>query len=135
VASPPTPTFLEAISAGDLGVFLANEDFIGVQSMRERFTQTLSYRRAFGSDVPVIRSKLPGDETTVSFSFILLKQGYSRGLNRYAVLKAMQDFEISTRKGEIIETYQGCNWTSIDIDSGVDTVTVNVDVSVPNFVP
>lgn len=128
-------TFLEAISAGDLGIFIAQEDFLAVQSMRERFTQSITYRRAFGSDTPVIRSKVPGDENVVSFSFILLKAGYQRGLNRYAVLKAMQDFEISTRKGEIIETYQGCNWTSIDIDSGVDTVTVNVDISVPNFTP
>lgn len=127
-------TFLEAISAGDLGIFVANEDFIAVQTMRERFAQTITYRTAFGSDHPTIRSKRPADENTVSFSFILLKPGYQRGLNRYAVLKQMEDFEVKTVKGDVIETYQGCNWTSIDIDSGQDLVTVNVDISIPNFV-
>src|SRR5882757_9022235 len=109
--------FLEAISAGDLGIFLNNQEFIAVQNMRERFRQELNYRSAFGSAHPIIRTKRAADENTVSFSFLLLKSGISRGLNSYDTLQQMDDFEIQTKKGTNVETYRGCNWTDIDIDS------------------
>ena len=125
--------FLEAISAGDLGVFLNGEDFIAVQSMRERFRQELNYRSAFGFRHPIIRTKRSADENQVSFSFLLLKSGVTKGLNNYRVLRVLEDFEIQTKKGELVETYTGCNWTDIDIDSGMDQVMVNVDISVPGF--
>jgi hypothetical protein len=125
--------FLAAISAGDLGIFVEGEDFLAVQSMREQYRQEVTYRSAFGSDHPTIRTKRAADENVVSFSFILLKSGVQRGLNTYTVLRGMEDFEIQTQKGDIIETYVGVNWTSIDIDSGLDAVTVNIDLSVPGF--
>lgn len=125
--------FLEAISAGDLGIFLNREDFIAVQSMRERYRQEIGYRSAFGSAHPTIRTKRAADENVVSFSFILLKSGVTRGLNSYQTLRQLEDFEIQTKKGDIFETYLGCNWTDIDIDSGFDAVTVNIDISVPGF--
>jgi hypothetical protein len=125
--------FLEAISAGDLGFFVEGEDFIAVQSMREQYRQEVTYRSAFGSDHPTIRSKRASDENVVSFSFIALKSGVQRGLNDYGVLRQMEDFEIQTKKGGKMETYTGCNWTSIDIDTSLDVVTINVDVSVPGF--
>ena len=125
--------FLEAISAGDLGIFVNNSDFIAVQSMRERFRQELTYRGAFGSDHPIIRTKRAADENQVSFSFLLLKSGVTRGLNSYRVFRQMEDFEIQTKKGAYVETYTGCNWSDIDIDSGMDQVMVNVDCSVPGF--
>lgn len=126
-------SFLEAIAAGDLGVFLNNQDFVAVQSMRERFRQETTYRGAFGADHPTIRSKRPADENTLSFSFLLLRSGVARGLNSYQVLRQMEDFEIQTKKGQIVETYRGCNWSDIDIDSGLDQVLVNVDISFPGF--
>ena len=126
--------FLESLAAGDLGIFVNREDFIAVQSMRERYRQEVTYRSAFGSNHPTIRSKRSADENVVSFSFILLKSGVTRGLNSYAVIQDMEDFEIQTQKGTIFETYTGCNWTDIDIDSGLDGVTVSIDVSVPGFV-
>lgn len=126
--------FLEALSAGDLGVFVNGEDFVAVQSMRERFGQEIAYRNAFGSAHPIIRTLRPADENTMSFSFLLLKSGVIRGLNSYAVLLTMQDFEIQTKKGPILETYVACNWSSVDVDTGMDQVTVNVDVSIPGFV-
>lgn len=126
--------FLEAISAGDLGIFVEGEDFLAVQSMREQYRQEVTYRSAFGADHPTIRTKRAADENVVSFSFILLKSGVQRGLNNYAILRSLEDFEIQTKKGATLETYVGCNWTSIDIDSGMDAVTVNVDVSVPGFI-
>lgn len=125
--------FLEAISAGDLGIFLNGQDFVAVQNMRERYRQEVSYRGAFGASHPIIRTKRAADENTVSFSFILLKDGVQRGLNSYQTLRQMEDFEIQTKKGSIIETYVGVNWTDIDIDSGQDQVMVNVDCSVPGF--
>jgi hypothetical protein len=125
--------FLEAISAGDLGIFVNNQDFVAVQSMRERLRQEISYRGSFGSKRPNIRTKRAADENQVSFSFLLLKSGVTKGLNSYRVLKQMEDFEIQTKKGDLVETYVGCNWTDIDIDSGLDQVMVNVDISMPGF--
>lgn len=125
--------FLEAISAKDLGIFVNGQDFIAVQNMRERFRQEITYRSAFGSAHPIIRNKRAADESTVSFSFILLLSGVQRGLNSYQTLRKMSDFEVQTKKGDIVETYVGCNWTDIDIDSGQDAVTVNVDISMPGF--
>jgi hypothetical protein len=125
--------FLEAISAGDLGIFLNQQDFVAVQSMRERYRQEISYKSAFGSSHPTIRMKRAADENTISFSFLLLKSGVQRGLNSYGTLRQMEDFEIQTAKGVVYETYIGCNWTDIDIDSGLDQVMVNVDVSAPGF--
>lgn len=125
--------FLEAISAGDLGIFVEGEDFMAVQTMREQYRQEVGYRSAFGSNHPTIRNKRAADENVVSFSFILLKAGVQRGLNSERVLRSLEDFEIQTKKGGQIETYVGVNWTSIDVDSGIDAVTVNIDLSVPGF--
>lgn len=127
-------SFLEAISAGDMAVFVNGQDFVAVQSMRERLRQELGYRGAFGSKHPIIRNKRFADENQVSFSFLLLKSGVLKGLNSYRVLRTMEDFEIQTKKGTLVETYVGVNWTDIDIDSGMDQVMVNVDCSVPGFV-
>jgi hypothetical protein len=125
--------FLEAIAAGDLGIFVNNQEFIAVQSMNEKFRQELTYRSAFGSSHPIIRTKRAADENTISFSFLLLKSGISRGLNSYGTFRLMQDFEIQTNKGSYVETYRGCNWTDITIDSSLEQVMVNVDVSCPGF--
>lgn len=125
--------FLEAIAAGELGIFVNNKEFIAVQSMRERFRQELTYRSAFGSSHPIIRTKRAADENTISFSFLLLKSGISRGLNSYSTFRQMEDFEVQTKKGLVVETYRGCNWTDIDIDSSLEQVMVNVDVSSPGF--
>ncbi len=125
--------FLEAIAAEDLGVFMNNQDFVAVQNMRERFRQEITYRGAFGSAHPTIRAKRPADENTMSFSFLLLRSGVARGLNSYQTLRQLGDFEIQTKKGTIVETYRGCNWSDIDIDSGLDQVLVNVDISFPGF--
>lgn len=126
-------SFLEAIAAGDLGIFCNNQEFIAVQNMRERFRQELNYRSAFGSSHPIIRTKRAADENTISFSFLLLKSGVSRGLNSYNTFRQMEDFEVQTKKGTVVETYRGCNWTDIDIDSTLEQVMVNVDVSCPGF--
>lgn len=126
--------FLEAISAGDLGIFLNNQEFVAVQNMRERYRQEITYRSAFGSSHPIIRTKRAADENTISFSFLLLKAGVAKGLNDYNTLQKMEDFEIQTKKALKLETYRGCNWTDIDIDSTLDQVMVNVDISLPGFI-
>jgi hypothetical protein len=125
--------FLQAISAGDLGIAVEGEDFVAVQSMRERYRQEVSYRGSFGQAHPNIRTKRSADENTVSFSFLLLKSGIEKGLNDYRKLRDLSDFSITTTKGTKTETYLGCNWTDIDIDSGLDQVMVNVDVTIPGF--
>jgi hypothetical protein len=125
--------FLQQVTAKDLGVFLNGKDFVAVQSMRERFRQEITRRGGFGSDGPIIQSVRAADEGTVSFSFILLREGALRGLNSYRVLWKIRDFEIQTKKGTLYESYSGCNWTDIDIDSGLDQVMINVDVSIPGI--
>lgn len=127
--------FLQSLAKEDLGVFVAGQDFIGTQSMRERFSQNITLRSAFGFSHPVIRSKSPADSNAVSFSFILLKSGVQRGLNSYEVLRNMEDFEIQTKKGSLYTTYPDSNWTDIDVDSSMDAVTVSVDCMVPGFIP
>lgn len=127
--------FLESFSKEDLGIFIANQDFIGTQSMRERFSQTITLRNAFGFAHPVIRTKTAADSNLVNFSFILLKSGVVRGLNSYKVLRSLQDFEIQAKKGSFVETYPDCNWTDIDVDTQETGVTVTVDCMVPNFTP
>lgn len=127
--------FLQSLAKEDLGVFVAGQDFIGTQSMRERLSQNITYRTAFGFSHPIIRSKSPADANQVSFSFLLLKSGVQRGLNSYKVLQQMEDFEVQTKKGTLYETYSDANWENIDIDSGMDAVTVSVDCTIPGFVP
>lgn len=127
--------FLTSFAKEDLGVFVAGQDYIGVQSMSEKLSQTVTYRSAFGFAHPVIRTLTPADSDQVSFSFILLKSGVTKGLSSYRVLRSLQDFEIQTKKGNLTETYSDCNWTDINIDSAMDAVTVSVDCTVPSFVP
>jgi hypothetical protein len=126
-------TFLEAISAGDLGFSVENEDWVAVTSSRERLGQEVTYRTTYGSDAPNVRTKRKADANTISFSFILLKSGVQKGLNNPAFLQGLEDFTCHIRRGSVTKAYPGCNWTDIDIDEGVDGVTVNVDISVPGF--
>lgn len=145
---PPTGNFLEAISSKQLGVHVNGAQFIAVQTMNERFRQEITYRGSFGFEGSVIRSLRPADENTISFSFILLNEAIKNKMNSYKFFAGLQDFEVKTRKGaegqggvregatmkplyEVWSTYDGCNWTDVGIDSTLDLVTVNMDISFP----
>lgn len=126
--------WLEALNAPDLGIFIAGEDFAATQDMTEEFRQDISFRGAFGTDGPVLRSVKHADEDQVSFSAILLKRGAARGFNDETTVKTLRDFEVMTRRGELRNVYRGCNWSRVAITSGQTEVVLSMDISVPGFV-
>jgi hypothetical protein len=124
---------LEGISAPDLGLFIAGEDFAATTDMTEEFGQNVTYNGAFGSVGPVLRQERNADENTHSFTVILLKNGVAKGMNNEDDLRALRDFDIITKRGAKLTTYTDCNWTRITITSGLDQVTLSADISVPGF--
>jgi hypothetical protein len=132
-----TTTFLQGLNAPDLGLFINGEDFAATTDMTETLNQTVTYGDAFGTDGPVLRTVRYADENTVTFTATLLKTGVANGLNSEDTLKALRDFEIITRRGDDPNhghhVYDNCNWTSIVITSGVDSVTLQATISVPGF--
>lgn len=127
--------WLEAISAPDLGIFIAGEHFVATQDMEEEYRQEVNWRGAFGTDGPVLRTIRRADESTVSFSAILLKSGVQQGMNDENRLKNMRDFEVKCKRGDgSPAVYTGCNWTRINIRSTLTEVTLSVDMSVPGYV-
>lgn len=126
--------FLEALSAVDLGIFIAGQDFAATQDMTEEFRQNVSFQGAFGSDGPVLRSVKAADEDMVTFSAILLKRGVARGMNDERRLKTLRDFEVMTRRGTLRSVYRTCNWTRVSINSGQTQSVLSADISVPGFV-
>lgn len=126
--------WLEALNAPDLGIFLAGEDFAATQDMTEEMRQEVRFNGGFGVDGPVLRSVRQADEDQVSFSAILLKTGARNGLNDEDKLRNLRDFEVMTRRGDHRKIYRGCNWTRISVNSTLDQVTLNCDISVPGYV-
>lgn len=125
--------FLEGFATEDLGLFLNDQDFVGVQDATERFNQEITWRSAWGHKGPVLRSIRPADEATFRFSAVLLKAGVERGLNDEDVLKAMTDFEVKVRRGDKAITRRGCNWREVSVDYGQNEVMLNADISIPGF--
>jgi len=126
--------WLEGLTAVDLGISFENgKDFATTQEMTEELRQEVAYQGAFGTDGPVLRRVRPGDEGTVSFSVILLKQGVRNRMNDEILLKQMRDFDVQTKRGSLITTYRGCNWNRISIRSTLDQVTLDADISVPGY--
>jgi hypothetical protein len=126
--------FLEAISAPDLGILVAGKDFAAMQDMTEEFGQDITWRGAFGSDGPVLRTIRRSDENTVRFSAIILKSGADKGMNDESKMLDIRDFDVQVSRGNVHKTYRGCNWRRISINSTLDQVTIDVDISVPGFV-
>lgn len=126
--------WLAGITAVDLDIkFEAGTHFTAVQEMTEEFRQEVAYQGAFRHDGPVLRRKRRSDEGTISFSVILLKSGISGEMNNEDKLKDMEDFEITTIRGNHTWTYKGCNWNRISIRSTLDQCTLDADVSVPGY--
>lgn len=128
--------WLQGITAVDLGIsFAAGKEFAATQEMSEEFRQEVQYQGAFGTDGPVLRRVRPSDEGTVSFSAILLKDGVSAKMNDENLLRQMRDFEVQTVRGNVVQTYSGCNWNRITIRSTLDQVTLDADISIPGYSP
>jgi hypothetical protein len=126
--------WLEGLTAVDLGIkFTQNVHFAATQEMTEEIRQEVAYQGAFGTDGPVLRRIRPADEGTVSFSVVLLKEGVGSAMNDEVLLKQMRDFEVQTKRGDLVTTYAGCNWNRISIRSTLDQVTLDADISVPGY--
>jgi hypothetical protein len=125
--------FLEALSAKDLGIFLAGKHFAATQDMTEEFSQEITWRGGFGTDGPILRTIRNADENTVRFTAILLREGAAAGLNDEEVLRQMRDFDVQVKRGSRVVTYRNCNWRRISINSTQDQVTLDCDISIPGF--
>jgi hypothetical protein len=126
--------WLEALNAPDLGIFIAGEDYAATQDMTEEFRQEVRFQGGFGTDGPILRSVRQADEDLVSFSAVLLKRGAARGMNNEKRMRGLRDFEVLVRRGVDRTIYRGCNWTRIAVNSTLDQVTLNADISVPGYV-
>lgn len=127
--------FLNSLSAEDLGVFVNNAEFIAVQTMRERYRWEVSWRGGFGHRGPLVRTKRPADDDSMSFSFILLKDGVASGMNSYQFFFNLNadGFEVHTKKGRFDQYYGDCIWTDLDLDTSLDQVMCSLDVSIPGY--
>jgi hypothetical protein len=126
--------FLEGLAGKDLGLALNNQDFVAIQDMNEESRQEINWRRAFGTDGPVLRTIVGADEDTLNFTAIVLKGGAVKGLNRKSQLKKMRDFEVMVRYGDEVVTYRSANWTRISVRSTHTEVMLDCDISIPGFV-
>jgi hypothetical protein len=126
--------FLEGMTAVDVGISFENgKDFAAPQEVTEEFTQEITYQGALGTDGPVLRRIRNADEGTVTTSVVLLKAGVANHMNDEDVLRTMRDFDVHTRQGSHSKTYKGCNWRRISKRSTIDSVTLDVDISVPGY--
>ena len=126
--------WLQGLTAVDLGIhFEQGKEFAATQDMTEEFRQNVTYQGAFGTDGPVLRRVQTADEGTVSFSAVLLKAGVASKMNDEAWLLQMRDFDVQTKRGDVVRTYQGCNWNRISIRSTLDNVTLDADISIPGY--
>ncbi len=126
--------FLEAITAPDVGIFVNGKDFKATQEMSEERTQEITYQGAFGVDGAAVRNIRHADEGTVTVSAILLKRGVKRGLNDEREVEKWRDFEVQTRRGDVVKTYRGCNWRRIAVRTGLQGSTLDMDISIPGLV-
>lgn len=132
--------WLEAMNAPDLGIVIAGDHYAATQTMDEEFTQTVTFNGAFGSEGPIVRTVRRADNSTVSFSAILLKPGQAAGMDDESFLLALKDFSISTRRGSTGQPsdwhiYDDCAWTTVHVASTLDQVTLTADFAVPGWVP
>jgi hypothetical protein len=125
--------FLEALSAKDFGVFVNNQDFVGVQDATDETRQEIQWRGMFGVDGPAIRSIRHADEDTFSFTAIILKAGAVKGLNKKSQLKKMRDFEVKIKDGSEITTYRNCNWSRVAVRRTQTEATLDCDISIPGY--
>lgn len=132
-------TWLEALSAVDLGITIAGDHFASTQTMDEEHRQNTTYNGAFGSDGPVSRSIRKADDSTVSMSAILLKPGQDQGMDDEYFMYGLgqgDGFQIICSRGKATAShhvYDSCAWNTIHVASTLDQVLLTADFSVPGF--
>ena len=136
----PGNAWLEALNAPDLGIVIAGNHYAATQTMDEEHRQVINYQGAFGNDGPICRSVRRADESTVSFSAILLKPGQDAGMDDETFMLALKSFQISCRRGSSGQPtdwhiYDNCAWNTVHVASTLDQVTLTSDFSVPGYEP
>ncbi len=132
------PRFLEALNAPDLGIVIAGNHYAATQTMDEEHRQVINYNGAFGSLGPVCRAVRKADDSTVSFSAILLKPGQDAGMDDEEWMLSLKSFQIAARRGSSGQpsdwhVYDQCAWNSVRVASTLEQVTLSADFSVPGY--
>lgn len=129
-------SWLEALSAPDLGIVIAGDHFAATQTMDEEQRQTVNFNGAFGVDGAACRSIRRADENTVSMSAILLEPGQNAGLDDESKLYDLKSFQIACRRGSNNWfVHNDCVWNRIAVSSTLDQVTLSADFTVPRYDP
>ena len=128
--------WLEAMNAPDLGIVIAGNHYAATQTMDEEHRQEVRFMGGFGHDGPICRAVRKADESTVSFSAILLRPGQDAGMEDEEWMLGLKNFQISTRRGNAKwYYYENCAWNNVRVNSTLDQVTLNADFSVPGYEP
>jgi hypothetical protein len=132
--------WLDALTAPDLGIVVAGNHYAATQTMDEEHRQEVRFHGAFGSEGPVARSVRRAEESTVSFSAILLQPGQDAGMDDERWMLGLKNFRIACRRGssgrpEDWHVYDNCAWTTVRVNSTLDQVTLNADFTVPGYDP
>lgn len=132
--------WLDALNAPDLGIVIAGNHYAATQTMDEEHTQEIRMHGAFGSEGPVARSVRRADESTVSFSAILLQPGQEAGMDDETWMLSLKSFRIACRRGSGDDpnpwhVYDNCAWRTVRVNSTLDQVVLNSDFSVPGYNP
>jgi hypothetical protein len=128
--------WLEALNAPDLGIVIAGNHYAATQSMDEEHRQEIRFMGGFGAEGPICRAVRKADESTLSFSAILLKPGQDAGMDDEEWMLALKNFTIATRRGpDSWHHYPNCAWNNVRVNSTLDQVTLNADFSVPGYDP
>jgi hypothetical protein len=126
--------FLESFTAKDLGVFIEDQDFVAVQDHTEEFTQEITWRGAYGTDGPILRSVRNADEHTFSFSAVLTKKGMAAGLGDLEAVRNLRDFSVKiVYDGGETAVYTACNWRRISRRGSLTEVMLDFDIAIPGF--
>lgn len=132
--------WLDAMNAPSLGIVVAGNHYAATQTMDEEQRQEVRFIGGFGTNGPVARSVRRADESTVSFSAILMEPGQNVGMDDETWMLSLKSFRIACRRGatgrpEDWHVYDNCAWNSVRVSSSLDQVTLTADFSVPGYAP
>ena len=129
-------SWLEALSAPDLGLVIAGDHFAATQTMDEEQRQNVTFNGGFGTDGAVCRAIRRADENTLSMSAILLQPGQNAGMDDESFLYDLVSFKIAARRGSNNWfVHNDCVWNSIRVSATLDQTTLTADFTVPRYDP
>lgn len=132
--------WLDALNAPGLEIVIAGNHYAATQTMDEENRQEVRFMGGFNNDGPIARSVRRADESTVSFSAVLLEPGQGVGMDDETFMLSLKSFRIACRRGSSglpsdWHIYENCAWNAVRVSSTLDQVTLNADFSVPGYAP